>query len=620
MCGIVGVVGSPAPPSPDPVAWALVALAPRGPDGGGRHDARLGPHAVTLASRRLALVDPPGGRQPFVRPSGAALVMNGEVYNHEALRAELEARGERFRSRCDAEVLAALLDREGPEGLRRVEGSYAFAFLSAPDGPLWFGRDPSGVRPLVYARLPRGLVLASTLDGVLATGLVPPEPDVGAIADLLRDGVVGGERTAIRGVRRVAPGEVMRVGADLEPRRHLWVPAPYLADREPGTDLVAPGAGAEDESPTSVLDALRAAVADRLRLDRPIGTFLSGGIDSALVTALAREVRRIPSYTLTFPGHGDWDEGRRAARTATRLDVPHVEVPCPADPSSWVIGTAAAFDEPFGDASAVPTWGLAKAAGSSVRAVMTGTGGDEVFGGYRRYWLLGAGPWLRHVPVALREPVASAISRATPRGARLLRAAGDPQGLYRGLMRLQPLSEARALAGPLVRPLPEPEPAEGPESAAEAMADDRRRYLPEDLLVKEDRALMAHGVEGRHPFLDRRVFAAASRVELRGAVGRGRQKQVLRAYVREVIDPDLARAGKRGFAFPVDALYASSLAGFAEDVVASKRARERGFVDPLAVRRILKDHAGGRRAHGAVIHALVMLELWARRVLDRSPS
>src|SRR5439155_25949935 len=150
-----------------------------------------------------------------------------------------------------------------------------------------------------------------------------------------------------------------------------------------------------------------------------------------------------------------------------------------------------------------------------------------------------------------------------------------------------------------------------------AMADDRRRYLPFDLLVKEDRALMAHGVEGRHPFLDRRVAAAAKRLETFGGPGRTRQKAVLRAYVREVIDPDLARAGKRGFAFPCDALYSGALCPLAEDVLTSRRCRERGFTDPAAVQRLLREHVTGKRARGAVLHALVVLELWARRVLDR---
>ena len=607
MCGIVGVVGTEGDAGPDPVVAALMVLAPRGPDGGGRHTARLGPHPAVLATRRLALVDPTGGRQPFVRPSGSTLVMNGEIYDHDALRRDLESKGETFRSRCDGEVLAALLDREGPAALSRLEGSYAFVFVKGPAGPMWFGRDPLGVRPLAFAKTARGFVIASTVEAILATGLVAREPDVAAIADVLRDGVVLGERSAVKGVVRVRPGELFRVEADLVPR-----PVAFPAGAPPPVEDV------EGDAEEGVLGALRAAVADRMRLDRPIGVFLSGGVDSALVAALARDHERLPTYTLTFPTHGEVDESRRAARTAARLGLPHVEVPCPEDPTPWVMGTSRAFDEPFGDSSAVPTWGLARAAGGAVRAALTGTGGDETFGGYRRYWLLGAGPWLRHVPGFLRAPAAAVLAKAAPEGARLLTASADPEGLYRGLLRLQTPAEVRAIAGPrLAEALPATF-APGPASAEDAMADDRARYLPYDLLVKEDRALMAHGVEGRHPFLDRRVAAAASRIELKGSPGRGRQKQVLRAFVREVVDPDLAREPKRGFAFPCDALYAGPLCPLAEEVLTSRAARERGLVDPDAARRLLPEHLTGKRALGSVIHALVMIELWARRLLDRS--
>lgn len=608
MCGIAGVVGAAATDVPDPLGPALAALSPRGPDGGGRVAARLGTHPVALGARRLALVDVAGGRQPIERPSGAVLVWNGEVYNHDALRRELEARGVAFRTRADGEVLAALLEHEGLDGLARVEGSYAFAFLPGPAGPLWLARDPAGVRPLAWAATPRGLVFASTLDGVLATGLVDPRPDPAAIADVLRDGVVGGTRSAVLGVRRLGPGEVVAVGADLSTTSRA-VPPPLPPDVPADAD---PEAG--------VLDALRAAVEDRLRAERPVGVFLSGGIDSALVASFARGREHLRAFTLTYPAHADVDEGRRASRTAARLGLPLVEVRCPTDPTAWVLGVARAFDEPFADASAVPTWGLARAAGSTVRVVLTGTGGDEVFGGYRRYWLLGAGPWLRHVPSWLREPLATLLERTTPPGARLLRAAADPEGLYRGLMRLLPVGERRSIAGTLWRDLPDPAPVAGPSDPWSAMRDDRERYLPDDLLVKEDRALMAHGIEGRHPFLDRRVADAARRLETRGGVGRGRQKAVLRAYVREVIDPDLARVGKRGFSFPCDALYQGPLCPLAEDVLTSRRARERGFADPDAVQRILHDHVTGTRLRGAVVHALVILELWARRVLDRVSS
>ncbi len=224
--------------------------------------------------------------------------MNGEIYNHAELRRHLETLGETFRSRCDGEVLAALLEREGAEGLSKAEGSYAFAFLRAPDGPLVLGRDPLGVRPLAWARLPGGLVFASTLDAIVATGLVAPEPDLRALADVLRDGYVTGGRSALRGVHRLEPGEILTIGKDLSVRVSRVPEVPPLDATH-----------AEGDPEANVLDALRAAVRDRLALDRPVGIFLSGGIDSALVAALARDHRAVRTFTVTFPGHANVDEG-----------------------------------------------------------------------------------------------------------------------------------------------------------------------------------------------------------------------------------------------------------------------------------------------------------------------
>ncbi|MFV1959576.1 MAG: asparagine synthetase B, partial [Planctomycetota bacterium] len=530
------------------------------------------------------------------------LVMNGEIYNHAGLRRELESAGEVLRTGGDAEVLAVLLARWGVAGLAKVEGSYAFAFLGGPRGPLLLGRDPLGVRPLVGALRPQAIVFASTLDALLATGAIRPRVDAHAIADVLRDGVVSGGRTALRGIRRVRPGQVLAVETDLSV----------------GSRAIPPPGDDEDDEPR-VLDALRHAVHDRLPPRRPAGVFLSGGIDSALVAALARERGDVTAYTLTFPGRGAIDEARRAQRTARRLGLVHVEVPCPRDPTMWVHRTVEAFDEPFADASAVCTWGLALAAGRHVRVALSGTGGDEVFGGYRRYWLLGTGPWLRHVPDFLREPVSAVLERSLPSGARVLRASGDPEGLYRGLLRLQPLGEACDLFGPRLAAAGELARDPGARTAFEAMADDLARYLPDDLLVKEDRALMAHGIEGRHPFLDARVRRAARAVEVRGSVGRGRQKQLLRAFVRDVIDPDLARSPKRGFAFPVDDLYRGPLRPLVEDLVLSRTFRERGLVTTAGALRTLREHVRGGRNLGATLHAIVMVELWARRVLDRAP-
>ncbi|MDA1194012.1 MAG: asparagine synthase (glutamine-hydrolyzing) [Planctomycetota bacterium] len=601
MCGIVGTVGDLGAVG-DALGPALALLAVRGPDGGGRASGRLGERPVEFGARRLALVDLVGGAQPVRRPSGALLVFNGEVYNHAALRGALAAQGVPFASSSDGEVLAALLEVEGVAGLARIEGSYAFAFL-APGGPLLLGRDPAGVRPLAYAAHAGGLTFASTLDALVATRRIAAEPDMEALVDVLRDGVVPGVRTALRGVARVAPGQVLAFDAELRCTTHTVPQAERAGSRE------AP------EQP-DVLQALRAAVHDRLAVDRPAALLLSGGIDSALIGAVARELGALPAFTLGYPGQGEVDETDRARRTAKRLGLPHEVIPCPLDPTSWVLGAARAFDEPFADASAVPAWGLARAVGCHARVVLSGTGGDEVFGGYRRYWLLGSGPWLRHVPRFVRDGVTKVIQKRMPQGARMLQAAGDPEGLYRGLLRLQPLTEVRGVLGPLLEHVADPLPRPGPTTPWEAMADDLTRYLPDDLLVKEDRAFMAHALEGRYPYLDARVRRAARDLELKGGPGRARQKQVLRAYVRDAVDAELARSPKHGFSFPVDALYRGALRGLAEDALLGQRARERGFLSPAGARRLVRDHLHGAREAGQTIHAFVMLELWARRFLD----
>ncbi|HVG94101.1 MAG TPA: asparagine synthetase B, partial [Planctomycetota bacterium] len=308
MCGIVGVIGPEAHARPDPVGAALAVLTPRGPDSGGRVHGALGEMPLVLGARRLALVDVPGGRQPVVRPSGSVLVMNGEIYDHDEHRRRLIARGETFSTRGDAEVLAALLDVEGIDALSRIEGSWAFAFWKAPVGPLWIGRDPWGVRPLAWARTRGGLVFASTLDAILATGLVEPVADASAVADVLRDGVVLGSRSALVGVERVEPGEVLRFDARLRLTRHT------VAPREVPP---APGAGADPA--TDVLDALRAAVNDRLRLERPAAVFLSGGIDSALIASFARDHPGVTAWTLAFPRHAE--DPRRRILGQGDLDV-----------------------------------------------------------------------------------------------------------------------------------------------------------------------------------------------------------------------------------------------------------------------------------------------------------
>jgi len=286
MCGFVGTVGDVDGPVGDPIGAALTVLARRGPDGGARKEGRLGSRPAHLGSRRLSLVEREAGVQPIERPSGALLAWNGEIYNHAALRESLRKAGVVFLTGGDGEVLAALLEHEGVAGLGRVEGCYAFAFLAGDGSTLQLGRDPAGIRPLVYVRTADGLAFASTLDALRATGAVRAQPDMDAIVDVLRDGVIPSSRTALLDVVRIAPGEVLCFDATLNLNTRE-VPQPKRsAPRE------------EPEFP-DVLQALRAATRDRMAVDRPAALLLSGGIDSALLAALVAESDApLPAFTL----------------------------------------------------------------------------------------------------------------------------------------------------------------------------------------------------------------------------------------------------------------------------------------------------------------------------------
>jgi asparagine synthase (glutamine-hydrolysing) len=526
------------------------------------------------------------------------LVYDGEIHNRQALLRQLQKNDVPLLGDGEAALFATLLEAGGPGALAAVEGGYAFAWLPGPDGPLFLGRDPRGKRPLVYAREGDAVFFASTLDGLLAMHPFPRRPDLGVLTALLRDGGVPGRRTAVEQVLRVAPGEIVGIDADLQVQSRQ-IP---VAERE--------AAATFNETP--LLSVLRMCVHERVMEERPAGVFLSGGVDSALVAALAREIAHVPAWSLTFPGHQSADESARTRRIGARLGLEHVLVPCPADPTPWVLGAARAFDEPCPSVKAVPAWGLARAAGRAVRVVITGVGGDRVLGGHRRYWMLGHGPWLRQVPDFIQNPVHSVLSRLDRGGERRAPRIREMPRDFRGILRFERPRVARAVFGPQLSGVAHPTARRGPNSGPAL----RHAGISDLDMAAQDRALRAHGLLGRHPFLDGRVLDAVTAVEQVGITGRAHQKQVLRSFVAEVLDPDLSRSAGHGFAFPADDLYRGPLRPLAQDALLGKRTRERGFVSPAGARRLLRDHVTGARNHGALVHALVMLELWARRVLD----
>lgn len=624
MCGIAGKLWfDAARPGDAATARAMgEALVHRGPDDAGW--AVDGP--LALAHRRLTVVDTtPRGRQPMASTDGRCLlVANGEIYNHLALREALGARGHAFASDCDVEVLLPLylehFEREGVAFLDRLEGMFAFALWDGDARRLLLARDRAGQKPLVYARGPHGLSFASEVHALGRDPDVDRDVDWGALGDYLAFRVVPHPATAWRGARKLPPGHAMIV-EDGEVVAHRW------ARFAPGPEG-APLPDAE-EAAGQVADRLEAAVAKRLMSDVPLGAFLSGGLDSAVIVAVMAALggRPVRTFTIGFEEPA-YDETADARRVARLLGTEHHEAVVRPDAVALVDRLLRHHGEPFADGSALPTFLLAGLAREHVKVVLTGDGGDEAYAGYERYRALAlaerlSAPWMAPARGLLRggAHLARWLGGAGHRapGTRLQRlvAALDLPPRRRNHAWRVVLDEAARDAlltpqgrerfgrsgfyGPTDR---------GPLGINQATLIDVERYLPDDILVKLDVATMAHGLEARSPFLDHALLEHAlslpSRLKLQGRVG----KAVLRRAARRWLPADVVGARKRGFGAPLDRWFRGPLAAHAREVLLDPRTRRRGLLDVDAVGALLDAHVAGRTAAHEVLFSLLVLERW----------
>ncbi|MBM3555210.1 MAG: asparagine synthase (glutamine-hydrolyzing), partial [Alphaproteobacteria bacterium] len=461
MCGIAGLISrdgaAPAGATLDALARAL---AHRGPDGQGRHVAG----GVGLVHARLAIIDLATGDQPLFEPGGGALVGNGEIYNYIELRAAMATTN--FRTRSDCEPPLLLHRHEGIGFARHLRGMYALAIHDAPSGRLTLSRDPFGIKPLYLAETPSGLAFASEPRALIAAGLVAPKARAGKARELLQLQFTTGAATIFEGIDRLLPGETVAIerGAIIERRRRAALP-------EGGPRDIT-----EDAALAELDRVLVDSVAVHQRSDVPYGLFLSGGIDSATLLAIMARLndRPVRAFTAAFPETAARDERALARTLARKVGAEHVEVEVrEADFWAHLPAIAAAMDDPAADYAIVPTWLLAREAAKSLKVVLSGEGGDEIFGGYGRYRAAMRPRWL---------------------GGRAMRRKGALDGL--GLLR----DDAGWRAGFEVS---ESEAAlSGRTRLQIAQAVDCADWLPNDLLIKLDRCLMAHALEGRTPFLD----------------------------------------------------------------------------------------------------------------------
>ena len=538
MCGITGIyhLATPKPVDPARIGRMCAAMAHRGPDGQGVWTAP----GVGLGHVRLSIIDLAGSPQPMASSDGRAmLVFNGEIYNYRELREELRGSGAEFRTDGDSEVILAAWQRWGPACVTRLHGMFAFAIYDLEARTLFLARDRLGVKPLFYAPLSDGsLAFASELKGLLANPLLRREIDPLAIEDYMTWGYVPDHRSILAGVHKLPAGHtlLLRHGGPLPAPVQYWDVS--FAERRQGRarDLEA-----------ELLHLLRQAVTSRMLADVPLGAFLSGGVDSSAVVALMAEASSAPVKTCTIGFDvAALDESGYAQQIATRFGTDHRARRVSPDDFAEVDTLAAMFDEPFADASALPTWRVCQLARESVTVALSGDGADEAFAGYRRHKFQHAEDRLRGlVPQALRGPVLGGLGAAYPKAdwaprplrakTTLLSLAGTSEAGYARAVAILPPELRAGLYSPAFLKLRGDYRAEQPFEAVMRSAQarsglDRAQYadlkfwLPGDILTKVDRTSMAVSLEAREPLLDHRLieFAAALPERLRTKRGEGK--------------------------------------------------------------------------------------------------
>jgi asparagine synthase (glutamine-hydrolysing) len=628
MCGIAGIVLAPG--STRRLDAPLVermrdTLVHRGPDDAGLYlDGRCG-----LGHRRLSIVDVAHGHQPMSSDDGSLhLVYNGEVYNHAALRSELEARGHRYRTRCDTETVLRLYAQEGAAGVFRLRGMFAFAVWDARRGELFLARDRLGIKPLYYVHAADGsLYFASEIKALLEAGAVRPELNAAALPDYLANHAPSGEETLFAGVRRLPPAHTLRWREGRIELRRYWQ---------------APDGPADDGAPDEVLvrrfaDAFEDAVRARLMADVPLGVFLSGGIDSAAIAAtMARMVRApVRTFSVAF-AEAEANELGYARMVAQAYGTEHHEVVVPPEAFFALLPRLVWHeDEPLAHPSSVPLYFVSELAARHVKVVLTGEGSDELLGGYGRYrkallnLRLGDG-WSR-VPAAVRDAVRRGVAAlpTSPLRARLERTfLCNPPGvesLYFDAFAVFSRGRQAALLTPAMRERTggaDPyaahlalHAASGAPPLGRLLAADAGTYLHE-LLMKQDQMSMAASIESRVPFLDHPLVELAGalpeRMKLRGAA----TKYVLRRAMHGVLPPAVLSRRKMGFPVPFGRWVRGRFRPLLDDLVLGPRALERGIFDPAGLRRLVAEHAAGTADHAERLWSLVNLELWHRRFLD----
>ena len=602
MCGIAGVLCQQGPQDAlvDQAARMIEVLAHRGPDDSGVASG----HGWAVGMRRLAIQDTSAaGHQPMHR-GDLTLVFNGEVYNFRDLRGELEREGYAFVSGSDTEVVLAALERWGPAALERFNGMFALVLIDERGRRAVLARDRFGKKPLFLARLQGRLAFASELKGLMQIARTELALDERSLAEYFRFQYVPAPRSIFRQVEKLPPASWLEVdldNGDVGPARRFW-------SLPKGDEGVA-------ATPQEVLECVRGAVRRRLVSDVPLGAFLSGGTDSSLVVSCMRDLEAdVRTFSIGF-ADPRFDESRYSTAVAEHLGTTHTHRQLEwRDAMALVPALADAYDEPFADASAIPTLAVASLAREHVTVALSGDGGDELFGGYKRYRIRRVARLAQLAPSGIaRRLAAIAPGRKLRRRAQLfgqLAEAGDAGGLYRELVSVWRSPElARLMA---THDHGEPFCADFPAAGGPVermMRCDARTYLIDDIMQKVDRASMAASLEARAPLLDPDVVTMAFR-STEVAEREPGEKRLLRDALRLQLPDRLVDRPKMGFAVPVGDWMRDGLRPLVEDLVLGRRDAE---YDTCYAHAVCRDHLAGARDVAPQVWSLLVYELWRER-------
>ena len=625
MCGIAGFVESSTTSAPFTAdeSRALVhrmsdAIRHRGPDDEGTWLAE----GVALGMRRLSIIDLSTGRQPIHNEDRSVwIVFNGEIYNFPELRRELEAAGHRFYTATDTEAIVHAYEQWGAAAIARLRGMFGLAIWDQRSRTLLVARDRIGIKPIYYAELNGRLYFGSEMKSLLEAPGLPRAIDLDALDHYLSFLYTPRDGSILSSVRKLPPGHVL-----------TWHDGRLRIEQYWQMPAVESFRGSEVDAVAQLRSVLSDAVRCHLLSDVPLGAFLSGGVDSSVVVGLMAEAtgQRVKTFSIGFDEPA-FDELEHARRVAQHFATDHHEFVVKPDALDILDRVVSHFDEPFADSSAIPTWYVSEMARRHVTVVLSGDGGDELFGGYDRYL---PHPRVvafdRYSPGALRR-VAAIAAAGLPHGVRgknFLRHVGrDQQGRYLDAIRFFGADEKPALlSGDVWRQLHGPDPetrlarhfdrfASLP-WASQMMRFDAETYLPEDVLTKVDRMSMAHSIESRVPLLDNEVIEFAATLPAALKIKNGRRKHVLKEVAATLLPADILNRRKQGFGVPLGVWFRGGLRELFADTLLSPSSLQRGYFQPAFVKRIVEEHVSGRRDHTLQLWQLVVFEKWHQLYVD----